>query len=72
MVASIRSVPRFHRGQSVCFTGGEGSIQSYKSEAGTWAYQIKMAMGLEPNFGQVGHETTIVLIEAELESLKSD
>lgn len=29
-------------------------------------------MGLEPNFGQVGHETTIVLIEAELESLKSD
>lgn len=29
-------------------------------------------MGLEPNFGQVGHETTIVLIEAELESLENN
>jgi hypothetical protein len=67
MVASAISGPRFRRKQSVCFSGGEGTVQSYKSEAGTWVYQIEMALGLEPDFGRVGYETTIVLTEAELE-----
>lgn len=67
MMTSVMSAPRFCQGQSVCFAGGEGIIQSYTSEAGTWAYHVEMAMGLEPDFGRVGHETTIVLAESELE-----
>ncbi|PSB15253.1 hypothetical protein C7B61_09945 [filamentous cyanobacterium CCP1] len=69
MVASAMSTPKFCRGQSVCFIGGQGTIQSYQPEAGTWAYQVEMEMGLEPDFGRVGHETRVVLAEAELESL---
>ncbi len=69
MAASIGG-PRFCRGQSVCFAGGEGTVQTYKFEAGSWAYHIKMAMGLEPDFGRVGYETTIVLVESELEAVE--
>lgn len=71
MVASATrtSMPKFRRGQSVCFVGGKGIIQSYQPEAGTWAYQIEMEMGLEPDFGRVGHETRVVLAEAELKLL---
>ena len=70
MVASATSTPKFCRGQSVCFTGGQGIIQGCQPEAGTWAYQIEMEMGLEPDFGRVGYETRVVLAEAELESLQ--
>lgn len=70
MVASVMSQPRFGRGQSVRFTGREGIVQDYTSEAGTWAYQIEMAMGQEPDFGRVGYETTVFLVEAELEALE--
>lgn len=63
------SVPRFSRGQRVGFAGEEGMIQTYKSEARTWAYQVQMAMGLEPDFGRVGYETTRVLVENDLEWL---
>jgi hypothetical protein len=31
-----------------------------------------MAMGLEPDFGRVGYETTVVLLEAELEPLTNE
>ena len=61
------NTPKFHRGQQVCFVGGEGMIKSYQSEAGMWAYQVKMSMGREPEFGRIGNETTIVLVETELE-----
>lgn len=70
MVASIIGIPRFRAGQSVSFMGGEGVIQSYKVEAGSWAYQIEMAMGLEPACGRVGYETTVVLAEVDLRALK--
>ncbi|UBF30576.1 hypothetical protein K9N68_35970 (plasmid) [Kovacikia minuta CCNUW1] len=66
MTASTISAPEFQRGQRVSFTGGEGIIQAYKFEAGSWTYQVEMAMGLEPDFGRVGYETTIVLGEADL------
>lgn len=72
MILSAISGPRFRTGQSVGFAGGEGTIQNYKCEAGTWSYQVEMAMGLEPDFGRLGHETSIILIEAELEPLESD
>lgn len=71
MMTSTIGVPKFRRGQSVCFAGGEGAIQSYKPESGTWAYEIEMAMGQEPEFGRVGYETTIVLVEAELKMLEN-
>lgn len=67
MASSMMNIPKFWRGQSVCFTGGKGIIQSYKSDAGNWTYQIEMAMGPEPSFGRMGHETVVVLSEAELE-----
>lgn len=70
MIASTVNVPKYRRGQTVCFTGGEGAIQSYKSESGTWAYEIAMAMGQEPEFGRVGYETMVVLVEAELKPLE--
>ncbi len=63
--------PRFSNGQQVYFVGGEGVIKSYHTEAGTWAYHIMMNMGQEPNFGRIGHETTIVLIETELEPIRT-
>jgi hypothetical protein len=72
MTASVMSVPRFRKGQNVRFAGGEGTSKSYKAEAGTWAYQIEMARELEPDFGRVGYETTVVLLEAELEPLTND
>ena len=72
VVVSVIGGPRFRREQSVCFAGGEGTIQSYKFEAGTWVYQIAMALGLEPDFGRVGYETTIVLTEVELEPRRND
>lgn len=71
MASTTVSVPKFRRGQNVCFTGGEGAIQSYKPESGTWAYEIEMAMGQEPEFGRVGYETMIVLVEAELKPLEN-
>jgi len=67
MAASVIGVPKFCRGQRVCFAGGEGTVQTCKFEAGNWAYHLKMAMGLEPDFGRAGCETTIVLAEFELE-----
>jgi hypothetical protein len=72
MVSSVMSIPKFHRGQYVCFAGGEGTVKHCKFEAGTWAYQVEMEMGLEPDFGRVGYETTIVLTEAELEPLENN
>jgi hypothetical protein len=63
--------PRFYQGQRVCFVGGEGLIKDYQPEAGTWAYQVKMTTGQEPNFGRLGHETTVVLAETELKPLKT-
>lgn len=62
--------PKFYHGQQVCFVGGEGRIKSYRSEAGTWAYHVRMNMGQEPKFGRVGDETTVVLAETELEPMR--
>jgi len=71
MAASPISVPKFGRGQRVCFMGGAGVIQSYSPEAESWIYQVEMAMGREPEFGRIGQETTIVLAEFELKPFKA-
>jgi hypothetical protein len=66
MTATIIKLPGFRPTQRVSFVGGEGTIQSYRPEAGTWAYLVKMAFGPEPDCGRIGAETMVVLIEAEL------
>lgn len=58
--------PRFSISQRVRFIGGEGIVQSYKPNDGTWTYLIKMPLGIEPAFGRVGAETKVFLEEADL------
>lgn len=60
------NVPNFCHDQQVRFVGGEGIVESYRSEDDTWIYLIKMSMGPEPDFGRVGGETTVVLLESDL------
>lgn len=60
------NVPNFCHDQRVRFVGGEGTVESYRSEDDTWIYLIKMSMGPEPDFGRVGGETTVVLLESDL------
>ena len=66
MTVVTTNAPNFCRDQRVHFVGGEGTVESYRSEADTWIYLIKMSMGPEPDFGRVGGETTIVLVESDL------
>lgn len=58
--------PQFSIRQRVRFVGGEGIVQSYKPNAGTWTYLVKMPLGVEPAFGRVGSETKVFLEEADL------
>ncbi len=58
--------PQFHCHQTVRFVGGTGKIKSVQQQAICWAYHVEMSMGVEPDFGRVGAETTIVLEEQEL------
>ena len=46
--------------------GGIGKIKSIQQQAICWTYHVEMSMGVEPDFGRVGAETTIVLEEQEL------
>ncbi|MDX2242262.1 MAG: hypothetical protein NW224_16380 [Leptolyngbyaceae cyanobacterium bins.302] len=66
MTTTFIKAPKFHTTQQVSFVGGEGTVQSYKPDGGTWIYLIKMPWGVAPNFGRVGAETTVCLIEADL------
>ncbi|EKU99838.1 hypothetical protein Lepto7375DRAFT_1913 [Leptolyngbya sp. PCC 7375] len=66
MTVIAANAPNFCHDQRVCFIGGEGTVESYRSEADTWIYLIKMSMGPEPDFGRVGGETTVVLLESDL------
>ncbi|MBD2460315.1 hypothetical protein H6G89_04590 [Oscillatoria sp. FACHB-1407] len=63
------TAPRFCRDQAVRFLGGEGTIKSYQSDAGHWTYLVEMPMGPEPEMGRIGYETTITLLESDLEAL---
>ncbi|MBW4520104.1 MAG: hypothetical protein KME16_10445 [Scytolyngbya sp. HA4215-MV1] len=66
MISTLIKAPSFHPAQQVSFVGGEGIVQSYRPEAGSWIYLIKMSLGQEPDFGRVGAETMVVLLEADL------
>ncbi len=58
--------PKFDRHQTVCFLGGTGKIKSIQKQAICWAYHVEMSLGVEPDFGRVGAETTILLEEQDI------
>lgn len=66
MTTTLVRSPSFRQTQQVKFVGGEGIIKNCKFEAGRWTYQVEMSLGIEPSFGRIGAETTILLMEADL------
>ncbi len=62
----LMNAPIFQQTQRVKFAGGDGIVQSFKPESGSWLYDIEMALGPKPLFGRVGAETIIILNEEEL------
>ncbi len=66
MSASILAEPKFCSGQIVAFIGGEGVINNYRFESGSWEYLVEMPMGQEPEMGRVGYETMIWLSELDI------
>lgn len=69
MNSTSMTVPRFTRNQIVRFSGGIGTIKSYRPNSHqSWIYAIEMEMGPEPDFGRVGFETTILLHETEIQA----
>jgi hypothetical protein len=62
----VIEVPSFCIAQRVSFVGGEGIVQSYKTELGSWIYLVEMPLGSEPDCGRVGAETMVSLDEEDL------
>ncbi|MEA5623120.1 hypothetical protein [Nostoc sp. UHCC 0251] len=58
--------PKFCKGQKVEFIGGLGTIIQYCLNSGYWSYLVEMEMGLEPEMGRIGYETTILLFETDI------
>jgi len=69
---TLIKVPGFQQAQQVSFIGGEGTVRSYTSEAGTWTYLVEMPSGLKPAFGRIGAETLVLLTEADLWSREAE
>ncbi|MBD2256504.1 hypothetical protein [Pseudanabaena sp. FACHB-2040] len=61
--------PKFKQNQQVSFVGGTGRIKTYLPDSGKWTYEIEMELGPEPEIGRVGPETTILLYEADIQSV---
>ncbi len=66
MSTNCLSEPKFNRQQKVGFIGGTGKVKKLKKEAGVWIYTVEMHMGLKPDFGRIGAETTILLEEQDI------
>ena len=62
----LANAPVFQQTQRVKFMGGEGIVQGFKPESGSWLYVVEMALGPKPIFGRIGAETIIILNEEEL------
>lgn len=63
--------PRFDRHQTVRFFGGTGKIKSIHKQDIGWTYHVEMSLGVEPDFGRVGTETTVVLEEQDILAIES-
>lgn len=66
MSINLITKPLFNPQQQVSFIGGTGEIKKFERKANNWIYTVEMSMGLEPVFGRIGAETTIVLEEEEI------
>lgn len=66
MSINLLTRPKFAPNQTVRFIGGIGKITSIQQQDSRWVYTIEMSMGVEPDFGRVGAETTIVLAEQDI------
>lgn len=66
MSINCLSEPKFNPQQKVSFLGGSGEVKQLKREADSWIYTVEMSMGLQPDFGRIGPETTIVLEEKDI------
>jgi hypothetical protein len=71
-MSTLLAMPRFFKGQYVTFLGGEGLIQSFKLDSGSWTYFVEMMQGPEPEFGRVGAETMILLYETEMQLYEAE
>lgn len=69
VIHDYRTQPRFQTNQMVNFVGGIGKIKNYRPDSGTWTYAVEMEMGLEPEMGRVGFETTILLDEGDIQEV---
>lgn len=63
---SCLNKPKFYHHQTVSFIGGVGKINKIQPQNSRWTYTIEMSMGVKPNFGRVGAETTILLEEQDI------
>ena len=59
--------PKFGKHQHVSFIGGVGTILGCRIDSGTWAYAVEMEKGPEPPMGRIGAETTLLLLEADIQ-----
>ncbi|MBD2611872.1 hypothetical protein H6G94_11385 [Nostoc punctiforme FACHB-252] len=66
MSLSFLVEPKFSNGDLVSFMGGEGIINNYRFESGSWKYLVKMPMEPEPKISRVGYETMIWLSEVDI------
>ena len=66
MSINLLTRPKFAPNQTVRFIGGIGKIKSIQQQDSRWVYTIEMSMEVEPDFGRVGAETTIVLAEQDI------
>jgi hypothetical protein len=62
----LLSKPKFASNQKVYFIGGMGRIKNTQQQDSRWVYTIEMSLGVKPDFGRVGAETTIILAEQDI------
>ena len=68
LVKRIKS-PQFACHQTVRFFGGTGKIKNVQRQDISWIYHVEMSQGVEPDFGRIGAETTIVLEEHDIRQI---
>jgi hypothetical protein len=66
-VQNQMKMPKYSQKQIVCFSGGMGAVKSCFSDSGTWMYAVEMPLDSNPAIGRIGEETTILLLETEIQ-----
>lgn len=63
----LMKMPKYSQKQFVCFNGGMGTVKGCQANARTWIYAVEMPLTPNPSMGRVGNETTILLLETEIQ-----